>query len=118
VETTLHQDPRYFRSCSTGFWRRAGHALRGTILTRTDRGGETLSTWRIGRPHIRRCLSFKPVVSGLAEYRVWVSRRDRFGSDSISPPTSVPSSVRMSNGRYYAENREVEHVSSHRAARD
>ena len=25
-----------------------GHALRGTILTRTDRGGETLSTWRIG----------------------------------------------------------------------
>jgi len=31
-----------------GFWRRSGHALRGTILTRTDAGGETLSTWRIG----------------------------------------------------------------------
>ena len=31
-----------------GFWRRSGHALRGTILTRTDSGGETLSTWRIG----------------------------------------------------------------------
>jgi len=31
-----------------GFWRRTGHALRGTILTRTDTGGETLSTWRIG----------------------------------------------------------------------
>jgi hypothetical protein len=48
LDSTLHQDPRYFRSVSTGFWRRAGHALRGTILTRTDRGGETLSTWRLG----------------------------------------------------------------------
>ena len=48
LDATLHQDPRYFRSRSTGFWRRAGHALRGTILTRTDRGGETLSTWRLG----------------------------------------------------------------------
>jgi hypothetical protein len=48
LDSTLHQDPRYFRSQSTGFWRRTGHALRGTILTRTDRGGETLSTWRVG----------------------------------------------------------------------
>ena len=48
LDTALHQDPRYFRSRGTGFWRRAGHALRGTILTRTDSGGETLSTWRIG----------------------------------------------------------------------
>jgi hypothetical protein len=48
LDSTLHQDPRYFRSVSTGFWRRAGHALHGTILTRTDRGGETLSTWRLG----------------------------------------------------------------------
>jgi hypothetical protein len=48
LDTTLHQDPRYYRSDSTGFWRRAGHALRGTILTRTDKGGETLSSWRIG----------------------------------------------------------------------
>ena len=24
------------------------HAFRGTILTRTDSGGETLSTWRLG----------------------------------------------------------------------
>ena len=36
------------RSGGTGFWRRWGHAVRGTILTRTDSGGETLSTWRIG----------------------------------------------------------------------
>ena len=48
LDSTLHQDPRYFRSRSAGFWRRSAHALRGTILTRTDAGGETLSTWRIG----------------------------------------------------------------------
>src|ERR1043166_7979244 len=48
LDSTLHQDPRYFRSLSSGFWRRSAHALRGTILTRTDSGGETLSTWRIG----------------------------------------------------------------------
>jgi hypothetical protein len=49
LDTALHQDPRYFRAGSGGgFWRRSGHALRGTILTRTDSGGETISTWRIG----------------------------------------------------------------------
>lgn len=48
LDATLHEDPRYFRASSTGFWRRTGHALRGTILTRTDRGGETLSAWRLG----------------------------------------------------------------------
>lgn len=48
LDSTLHQDPRYFRSQESGFWRRTRHALRGTLLTRTDRGGETLSTWRIG----------------------------------------------------------------------
>jgi hypothetical protein len=48
LDSTLHQDPRYFRSRGTGFWQRTAHALRGTILTRTDSGGETLSTWRLG----------------------------------------------------------------------
>lgn len=48
LDSALHQDPRYFRSSSTGFGRRMAHALRGTILTRTDSGGETLSTWRLG----------------------------------------------------------------------
>jgi hypothetical protein len=48
LDTALHQDPRYYRSGGTGFWRRSTHALRGTILTRTDAGGETFSTWRIG----------------------------------------------------------------------
>jgi len=49
LDSALHQDPRYFRAGSgAGFWRRSGHAVRGTLLTRTDSGGETLSTWRIG----------------------------------------------------------------------
>jgi hypothetical protein len=48
LDSTLHQDPRYHRSQSPEFWRRMGHAVRGTILTRTDAGGETLSTWRLG----------------------------------------------------------------------
>jgi hypothetical protein len=48
LDSTLHQDPRYYRSDSSGFLTRTGHALRGTVLTRTDSGGETLSTWRLG----------------------------------------------------------------------
>jgi hypothetical protein len=48
LDSALHQDPRYFRSHDTGFWRRTAHVFRGTILTRTDSGGETLSTWRLG----------------------------------------------------------------------
>ena len=48
LDSTLHQDPRYHRAGGAGFWRRSGLALRGTILTRTDSGGETFSTWRIG----------------------------------------------------------------------
>uniref|UniRef100_Q01WM1 DUF3575 domain-containing protein n=1 Tax=Solibacter usitatus (strain Ellin6076) TaxID=234267 RepID=Q01WM1_SOLUE len=48
LDSALHQDPRYFRSREKGFWKRSGHALRGTLLTRTDAGGETLSTWRLG----------------------------------------------------------------------
>ena len=48
LDSTLHQDPRYYRAGSGGFFRRSGHALRETLLTHTDKGGETLSTWRIG----------------------------------------------------------------------
>jgi len=48
LDTALHQDPRYHRSDETGFWRRTGHAVRGTVLTRTDSGTETFATWRIG----------------------------------------------------------------------
>ncbi len=48
LDSALHEDPRYFRSAGGGFWHRAGHALRGTILTHTDSGTETLSIWRFG----------------------------------------------------------------------
>jgi hypothetical protein len=48
LDSTLHQDPRYYRAGSSGFWSRTGHALRGTVLTRKDSGGETLATWRLG----------------------------------------------------------------------
>lgn len=48
LDTTLHQDPRYFRSEGKGFWQRMAHAARHTVLTRTDTGGETFSTWRFG----------------------------------------------------------------------
>jgi hypothetical protein len=48
LDATLHEDPRYFRSDGHGFWRRTAHAFRGTLLTRTDHGGETLSVWRLG----------------------------------------------------------------------
>lgn len=48
LDSALHQDPRYYRSQSAGTWSRVKHAFRGTVLTRTDSGGETLSTWRLG----------------------------------------------------------------------
>jgi hypothetical protein len=48
LDSTLREDPRYYRSTGAGFWSRSGHALRGTMLTRTDSGGETPSAWRIG----------------------------------------------------------------------
>ncbi len=48
LDSTLHEDPRYFRSASGGFWRRTGHAFRGMVLTHTDKGTETLSIWRFG----------------------------------------------------------------------
>jgi hypothetical protein len=48
LDSALHEDPRYFRSRDSGFWTRTRHAVRGTILTRTDAGGETFSVWRFG----------------------------------------------------------------------
>jgi hypothetical protein len=57
LDSSLHQDPRYFRSVGTGFWRRSAHAVRGTVLTRTDSGGETLSTWRFGSAYGSAVLS-------------------------------------------------------------
>ena len=48
LDSTLHEDPRYFRAGSGGFLRRTRHATRGVLFTRTDRGTETLSYWRLG----------------------------------------------------------------------
>ena len=48
LDTALHQDPRYFRAKKGNWLKRAGHAVRGTILTKTDSGSETFSTWRVG----------------------------------------------------------------------
>jgi hypothetical protein len=48
LDSTLHQDPRYSRADKGKWLRRMAHAIRGTILTRTDAGGETFSTWRVG----------------------------------------------------------------------
>jgi hypothetical protein len=48
LDSTLHEDPRYFRSTGAGFWSRTAHAFRETILTHTDRGTETISLWRFG----------------------------------------------------------------------
>lgn len=46
LDTVLHQDPRYYRSGAGGLWGRTRHAIHGTLLTRTDSGGETFATWR------------------------------------------------------------------------
>ena len=48
LDSALHEDPRYFRSGHAGLWRRLASVLRGTVLTHTDQGGETFSTWRFG----------------------------------------------------------------------
>lgn len=48
LDSALHQDPHYYRSADSGFWRRTKHAIRSTILTRKDGGGETFATWRFG----------------------------------------------------------------------
>ncbi len=48
LDSSLHEDPRYYRAVSGGFVRRAAHALRGTVLTHTDKGTETLAFWRFG----------------------------------------------------------------------
>ncbi len=70
LDSTLHQDPRYFRLRSGGFWRRTGHALRGTILTRTDRGGETLAAWRLGSAYGAAYLSNQWYPDGLNTARL------------------------------------------------
>ena len=82
LDTRLHQDPRYYRSRRTGFWRRTGHALRGTLLTRTDSGGETLSTWRLGSAYGAAFLSNQWYPDRLNTVRLGVAQGSlRLGFD-------------------------------------
>ena len=48
LDSAFHEDPRYQRAKSRRFWHRVGHLLQGTVITRTDEGGRTLSIWRFG----------------------------------------------------------------------
>jgi hypothetical protein len=85
LDSTLHQDPRYFRSHSTGFWHRTAHALRGTILTRTDSGGETLSTWRLGGAYGSAFLSNQWYPDRLNTVRLGIAQGSlRLGFDFAS----------------------------------
>jgi hypothetical protein len=36
--TLLHEDPRYFRKGTGGFWRRSGYGIKRLFVTRTDSG--------------------------------------------------------------------------------
>ncbi len=57
LDSALHEDPRYFHSGRKGLFRRLGDAARGTFLTHTDAGGETVSTWRLGSAYGAAILS-------------------------------------------------------------
>ena len=85
LDTTLHQDPRYFRAGSGGFWRRTAHAVRGTFLTRTDSGGETVSTWRIGSAYGAAFLSNEWYPKRLDTVRLgFLQGSVRMGFDLVS----------------------------------
>jgi hypothetical protein len=47
VAAPLHEDPRYFHAGNGGMWRRIGHALEYTLLTRNDEGHMEVSIWRL-----------------------------------------------------------------------
>ena len=47
VPALLHEDPRFFRSGTGSFWKRAGYAMSRVLVTRTDAG-----TWRFNNSEI------------------------------------------------------------------
>ncbi|MBV6430031.1 MAG: hypothetical protein IANPNBLG_00134 [Bryobacteraceae bacterium] len=47
IGLALHEDPRYIESGQTRFWARIGYALKYTLLTRRDNGGDTIAVGRI-----------------------------------------------------------------------
>jgi hypothetical protein len=85
LDSTLHQDPRYFRAGRGGFWRRTAHAFRGTFLTRTDSGGETVSTWRLGSAYGAAFLSNEWYPDRLNTVRLgFLQGSVRIGFDLVS----------------------------------
>jgi hypothetical protein len=46
--TLLHEDPRYFRKGTGGFWRRGGYAVKRLFVTRTDSGGSQFNFSEFG----------------------------------------------------------------------
>jgi len=48
LDSTLREDPRYYKSKRTGFKPRTAEALRQVFVCRTDSGGETFAVWRFG----------------------------------------------------------------------
>jgi hypothetical protein len=48
IDAPLREDPRYRRRGKGNVFARMGHAAGETILTRTDKGGRRVSTWRFG----------------------------------------------------------------------
>jgi hypothetical protein len=46
--TLLHEDPRYFRKGTGGFWRRSGYAVKRLFVTRTDSGGSQFNFSEFG----------------------------------------------------------------------
>jgi hypothetical protein len=108
LDSALHEDPRYFRSRSTGFWNRTGHAVRGTILTRTDAGGETFSVWRFGSAYGEAFLSTNGIQAVSIPY-VWDFYKAPCDLGSIWLPTWVPSSGRTSKPKYCGESHDSDH---------
>lgn len=85
LDTTLHEDPRYFRSGGGGFPSRAGHAIRGTVLTHTDRWTETLSVWRLGSAYGAAYISNQWYPGRLNTARLgFVDGSVRLGFDLVS----------------------------------
>jgi hypothetical protein len=48
LDSSLHEDPRYFQSKRIGVLARTGDVVRQTFISRTNSGRETLAVWRVG----------------------------------------------------------------------
>lgn len=48
LDSSLREDPRYFRSKRTGLWPRTRDVYKQTFIGRTDSGRSTFAFWRFG----------------------------------------------------------------------